>query len=215
MAAQSRDEPEPYSFPAMMISGTRLVAILHGGVVDGHFLAAGLMNGPAALGAGGEQVAQADIRERAAHHHFVIAAARAVGIEVLRLHAVGDQIFSGGRIGGNRAGGRNMIGGDAIAEDRQSAQAVQIVKRAGLERHVLEIRRMLDVSGFRVPGVEIAFGNGQSAPVFITGENVGVFLAEHFAGNGAAHGRFHFLGRRPDIAEIDGLAGFGRCPAVR
>ena len=29
---------------------------------------------------------------------------------------------------------------------------------------------MLDVSGFCVPSVEIAFGNGQRAPVFIAGE---------------------------------------------
>ena len=84
------------------------------------------MNGPAAFGAGRELIAQADVRERAAHHHFVIAAARAVGIEVFRLNAVRDQIFSGGSIGGNRAGGRNVIGGDAVAEHGERAQSVQI-----------------------------------------------------------------------------------------
>ena len=54
------------------------------------------MDGPAALGAGRELIAQANIGERAAHHHFVIAATRAIGIEILRLDAVRDQIFSGG-----------------------------------------------------------------------------------------------------------------------
>ena len=207
-AAQSRDEPEPYSFPAKMISGTLFVAIFHGGVVDGHLLAAGLMDGPTAFGTGREQIAQANIGERAAHHHFVIAAARAIGIEILRLHSVRDQIFSGGRIRGNGAGGRNVVGGDAIAQHRQRAQAMQILQRGGLQRHIFKIWRMLDVGGFIVPGVEIAFGNGQSAPVLVAGENVGIFFAEHFAGYGGAHGCFHFVGRRPDIAEINRLARF-------
>ena len=87
------------------------------------------MNRPAAFGAGRELIAQANVRERAAHHHFVIAAARAVGVEILRLNAVRDQIFSGGAIGGNRAGGRNVVGGDAVAEDGERAQAVQIGER--------------------------------------------------------------------------------------
>jgi hypothetical protein len=70
-----------------------------------HFLAARLVNRPAAFGAGSQLVFQPDVRERAAHHHFMVAAARAVGIEILGLHAVGDQVFSGRAVGGNRSGG--------------------------------------------------------------------------------------------------------------
>ena len=84
------------------------------------------MDGPAALGAGREQIAEPDIRKCSAHHHFVIAAARAVGVEVLRLNAMRDQIFSRGAIGLNRAGRRNVIGGDAIAKNSKRAQAAQI-----------------------------------------------------------------------------------------
>ncbi len=120
-AAQSRDEPEPYSFPAIITQRHAFVAILHRGVVDGHLLVAGLMDGPAALGARREQITEADVRECTAHHHFVIAAARAVGIEILGLDAVRDQIFSRGTIGLNRAGGRNVIGGDAIAQNGKRA----------------------------------------------------------------------------------------------
>ena len=39
-AAQSRDEPAPYSLPAMMITGVPSLAILHRRVVDRHLLAA-------------------------------------------------------------------------------------------------------------------------------------------------------------------------------
>ncbi len=108
------------------------VAVFHGRVVDGHFFAAGLMDRPAAFGAGSELIAQANVGERAAHHHFVIAATRAVGIEILGLNAERNQIFSRGAVGGKRAGGRNVIGGDAIAEHGERAQPLQISKRAGL-----------------------------------------------------------------------------------
>ena len=117
------------------------------------------MKRPAAFGAGRELIAQANVGECAAHHHFVIAAARAVGIEVVRLDAVRDQIFSGGRVGGNRAGGRNVIGGDAVAEHGERAQPCRSVSEPGFLGMFFEIRRVLDVGGFRIPGVEIAFGN--------------------------------------------------------
>ncbi len=187
MAAQSRDEPEPYSFPAMMTQRHLLVAILHGRAVDGHFFAARLMNRPAALGAGRELVAQANIREGSAHHHFMIAATRAVGIEVLRLDAVRDQVFSSRAIGLDRAGWGDVIRRDAIAEHGQRTQSAQIRDGAWPNLHALEIWRILDVGGFVVPGVEIAFGNRQGAPVLVARENVGIFLGKHFAGHRAAH----------------------------
>ena len=39
-------------------------------------------------------VAQPDVRERAADHHLVVAAARPVGVEVALLHAVLDEVLS-------------------------------------------------------------------------------------------------------------------------
>jgi len=87
LAAQSREEPEPYSFPARIMSGTLAVGVLDAGVEDGHLLAFGKQTGDAALGAWRELVAQADVSEGAADHHFVIAAARAIGIEIRRSHA--------------------------------------------------------------------------------------------------------------------------------
>ena len=84
------------------------------------------MRGPAAFGARRQLIAQTDVGQRSAHHHFVIAAARAVGIEIPRLHAVLDQVFAGGAVGGNIAGGRDVIGGDRIAQHRQHAQAGEI-----------------------------------------------------------------------------------------
>ena len=46
------------------------------------------MKPPSGVLARAELVAQPDVGERAAHHHLVVAAARAVGVEVARLDAV-------------------------------------------------------------------------------------------------------------------------------
>src|SRR5262249_9793358 len=62
-----------------------LALVAHRGIVDRHALARRIMNGHAALDAGHHLVLEADIGERAAHHHLVIAAARAILVEVGRL----------------------------------------------------------------------------------------------------------------------------------
>ena len=50
--------------------------------------------GDAALDSRHQQVLEPDIGEGAAHHDLVIAAPRAVGVEVARLHAMSDQILA-------------------------------------------------------------------------------------------------------------------------
>ena len=92
-AAQSRDEPEPYSLPARMISGTFALRVLHAGVEDRHLLALGQQPRHAALGARRQLVAQPHVGERPAHHHFVIAAPRPVAVEVRRLHSMLGQVL--------------------------------------------------------------------------------------------------------------------------
>ena len=151
LAAQSRDDPEPYSLPPSTISGTPSFSIVHRRVVNRHLLAVRQVQRPAAFGAGSQLVAQPNVGERAAHHHFVIAAPRAVGIEVPRLHAVRDQIFPGRAIHANRTGGRDVIGGDAVAQHRQHSRAADIGERRGSLGHVVEERRILDVGGLARP----------------------------------------------------------------
>ena len=70
-------------------SGIRRLVVL-GGLEDRGDLAAVLVKSrvTAALGAGRQLVAQPDVGERAADHHLVVAAARAVGVEVPLLDAV-------------------------------------------------------------------------------------------------------------------------------
>src|SRR5689334_6530752 len=56
---------------------------LHRDVVNRPGLAARFGGSPPTLLATGQLVAEPNVGERAAHHHFMIAAARAVGVEVL------------------------------------------------------------------------------------------------------------------------------------
>ena len=69
--------------------------VAHGRVVDRHALLVRIVNGDAALDARHHLVLDADIGERAAHHDLVIAAPRAVLVEVLRAHLMIAQIFAG------------------------------------------------------------------------------------------------------------------------
>ena len=68
----------PYSLPARITSGTPSAAYFIARVEDRHQLAVGQVPRDAAFGAGREQVLEADVGERAAHHHLVVAAAGAV-----------------------------------------------------------------------------------------------------------------------------------------
>src|ERR1700687_4789546 len=90
------------------------LAVPHGSVVNGHFFVAGEIKCPAALGARSELVTKANICKGTSHHDFVISAARAVGVEVMRLNAVGDEVFAGGGINRNGTGGGNMGRWDVI-----------------------------------------------------------------------------------------------------
>ena len=69
---------------------------------------AGRCSGDAALDAGHQQVLEADVGERAAHHHPVVAAARAVGVEV--------------RLGRRRCDFRKRAGRAVLARCRRRAR---------------------------------------------------------------------------------------------
>src|SRR6266705_7000526 len=59
-----------------------VLAIFHGRVINAHDFAARLIFGYAALSAGSHEVLDAHIGEGTTRHHAVIAAARAVAVEV-------------------------------------------------------------------------------------------------------------------------------------
>src|SRR5580693_9800116 len=65
--------------------------VAHGRIVDAHLLTARKIQRDPAFGARQQEIAQTDIGEGAAHHDFVIAAARAVLIEIRWLYVLLEQ----------------------------------------------------------------------------------------------------------------------------
>src|SRR5882762_1742173 len=180
--------------------------VLGGGVEDRHFLARRQIPRVAAFDMWNEFVPQADVGECAADHDFVVAAAGTLGIEVAGLHAVGDEILSGGAVFLDRSGGGNVVSSNAVAEDGQDAGAADFFYRGRLHRHTVEVRGLADISGIRAPGVGLAFGNAERAPARIAGVNFTVAFLEHRGIDTRFDRLFHFLLCRPDIGEVDGLA---------
>src|ERR1700722_17666642 len=144
--------------------------IFLGGVEDRHFLLRGKVAGVSAFDVD-KLVAKADVGEGAANHDFVIAAARAVGVEVGGFNAVFLQIFSRGAIFLDGAGGGDVVGGDAVAEDGEDARVFDVLDGRGFQAHAIEVGGASDVGGILFPGVGLAFGNGKATPAGVAFEN--------------------------------------------
>src|SRR5215468_5677521 len=101
--------------------------ILHRRVVDAHLLAGAIllaiMLRHTAFRAGNHQILDAHVGERAARHHAIIAAARAVAVEIADLDAALDQVLPCRRGRLDRTGGTDVIGRHRIAEDAEWAHA--------------------------------------------------------------------------------------------
>src|SRR5690606_4640855 len=184
--------------------------VLHGRVVDRHLAAvvrAGAVEqGVAAFLAAQHQVLDADVGEGAAHHDVVVAAARAVAVEVGRLHAARLQEAPRRRILLDVAGRRDVVGGDRIAEQAEHARAVYVVDRTDFHGHAVEVGRVLDVRGVLVPGIAFAVGRLDLRPAAVALEHVGVVLREHFRAHGGGDGVADLLVARPDVAQVHVVA---------
>ena len=92
------------------------------------------------------------VRERAAHHHLVVPAARAVAVEVALLDAVLEQVPAGRRVRLDRARRRDVVRRDRVphlheARARRRCRSTA----AGCARQALEERRLLHVRRGRDP----------------------------------------------------------------
>src|SRR6478735_7879740 len=111
-----------------------------GGVVDRRLLAAvGEVAREAALDAVEEEVLQADVGERASDHDLVVAAARAVGVEVPALDAVVGEVLPGGAVVLDGAGRADVVGRDRVAELGEHSGALDVGDRGRVHRHAVEV----------------------------------------------------------------------------
>ena len=131
----------------------------------------------------------------------------------------GDAVLLEPRPGGSgrvdRAGRRDVVGRDRVAEDGQDAGALDVAQRRRVGREAVEERRPGDVRRGVVPGVAVAGRDRQRPPPVVALEDDGVRPAEQlridrFADDGADLGRL-----RPDVGEEDRLRRRSRSRAAR
>ena len=121
---------------------------------------------------------QADVRERAADHDLVVAATRAVGVEVLAVDAVLVEVLAGGAVGLDVAGGADVVGRDRIAQRREHARADDVGDRASVSIVMPSkyggLRTYVD---FGVPLEDVARRGRQRLPALVALEDARVLRA--------------------------------------
>ncbi len=83
---------------------------------------------------------------------------------------------------------------------------MNIGQRGGSLRHIFKIRRQFDVRGLCIPLVQIALGYRHALPVFVAVVHRCVLLLVLFLRHRVPHRRFHFLWRRPNLAQVNRFA---------
>ncbi len=81
-----------------MTSGSFLFLIFHGRIENRHLLSIGIMDRNAAFRSRDHQILDPHVRECSARHHPIIAAPRAVAVEIFRLDSARLQILAGGEV---------------------------------------------------------------------------------------------------------------------
>ena len=163
------------------------------------------MHGHAALGLD-EAVADARVGEGPTDHDLVIAPSRSIGVELGDRYAALLQPDAGRARGPDRPGGRDVVGGDAVAEDRQNPRAGDVGQRLRLGSHPLEKRRSLHIRRPLIPGVALPRRDLEGSPLVVTGGGVGVLGAEHLGADGLLEDLGDLLGRGPEVRQGDGAA---------
>ena len=199
-------------------------AIALGRLEDRHLLARGHVHRPGSLGARDELVAEADVRERAAHHHLVVPSARAVRVEVLALDAVLDEVAAGRRVGLDRAGGRDVVGRHGVADRTTRQRAPTMSSTApgsgGIPSKYVGSRTYVEAGS---QAKSSPSGTGSAAPGLVAREDVRVRRAEHLLADRSGDRLAHLLGRRPDVrrgrrprrpTRRRSAPSRGRCPSV-
>ena len=134
--------------------GDAVLGVVHRRLVDGRPFLVGILNRESAFNARQHEVFDAFVGECPASHHAIVAAPCAVRIEVSPLNAVIDEVLSRGTFRGDCPGGRDMVGGDGIAENAEDARPFDVGYCLRLRLKVLKEWRFLHVCTLLPPRVE-------------------------------------------------------------
>ena len=165
------------------------------------------MHRESALGVVQQQVADAHVGESAAHHHFVVAAPGAEGVELPRLDPDVLQEPACGTVARDGSRRRDVVGGGGVAEHRQHPGSLDVGEGLRLRAHPLEEGGQADVGRGRIPVVEPPrIRLRQRLPQVVAFEDLRVTALVHLRPERALNGIADFLRRRPDVGEEHGFA---------
>ncbi len=180
-----------------------LLLVVDRGVVDRRLRSAllGEVASEAALHAVEQQVLQTDVGEGSADHDLVVAAARAVGIEVLALNTVLLQVLAGRGVGLEGTCRGDVVGRDRISQECEHAGAGDVLDGLRVHRHAVEVGRLAHVGGLVVPLEQVTRRGFEPLPALVTVEDGAVFLGEHAGVDRLVDRALDLLGSRPDVLE--------------
>src|SRR5262249_46825245 len=131
---------------------------------------------------------------------------RAVLVEVLRADLMVAQVFARWARFLDRAGRRDVVGGDRVEEQPEHARVDDVLDRALQLLHAFEVGRVMHVGRTVVPAVGHTALYRDLAPRGVALEHVRVLAGEHLLGDVFADHRVDLARGRPDVAQVDLLA---------
>mmetsp|Transcript_6420 Transcript_6420/g.7198 ORF Transcript_6420/g.7198 Transcript_6420/m.7198 type:complete len:932 (-) Transcript_6420:12-2807(-) len=177
--------------------------VLHRGVEDRQLLAGGEVDRVRArLALANDLVAQARVREGAAHHDQVVSTARTVRVEVLALDARLLQEARSRGVLRDVAGGGDVVRGDGVAKHAQHRGVLDHRLRLRLALHASEVRGVVDVRRLLVPRVQLALRGLQRIPLLVVRQDALVHVREQRGGHAAVDDVSDLLRRWPDVAQV-------------
>ena len=115
------------------------------------------------------------------------------------------QVFARWAVRLNRSRGRNMIGGNAVSQNRQRPGPSDGRDARHLHAHAVKIRRAPHIGGIRIPRKPGPCTDRHCLPEIISAEHIGVARAEHLPGHVRINSSVDRLGLRPDVTQHNGL----------
>jgi hypothetical protein len=106
-------------------------------------------------------------------------------------------------------GGRDVVRGDRVAEQRQHPRALDVAQRLGLAREVLEVRAAGARRSIVVPREAVARRHLEPLPALVALEHLAVGAREHLPADRVLDRLRDLLRGRPDVGQEDLLAVVG------
>ena len=129
----------------------------------------------------------------------MIAAPRSVAVELAAADLMLEQIAPRRAVGLDRSSGRDVVGGDRIAEDRQRPRPLDVGRFGRLHCHSGEVGWVLDIGRSGRPAVRLATLDLDLLPALVAAIDVGIAAAEHLGMNVRVDQRADFFVARPDV----------------